>query len=372
MTSRTGVGNYVARLVEHIAAEYPDDVQLVGYYYNFLGRKSPPTTPKAANIHYKPILFLPGPIVNLLRRFHIEVPIEMLVWTRADFIIYPNYLGHPSLFRTPNAPVIHDLVYLDFPEYGSSKSVKDLTDFVPKSLRRASFILTVSEFSKQRIIEKYQVAADKIVTTFIPPSEPIPVSDSEAQQSLTKQGITKPYLFFIGTMEPRKNIPNLLEAYKLLPQPLRDKYSLVLAGKIDWKYESTKSKIESTQSEGYDVHYLGFIDDATRSALYQSSSLLVWPSSYEGFGMPILEALSYGVPCAVSDIPVFHEVGQDAVTYFDQSDPAAIATAIVESLETQHNSEQLKSYVESRPSWADVSRKVVDRIRKTLNKDSSE
>jgi alpha-1,3-rhamnosyl/mannosyltransferase len=170
-------------------------------------------------------------------------------------------------------------------------------------------------------------------------------------------------------MEPRKNIVSLLDAYTLLSEEARHTYSLVLAGKIDWKYQETKAKLESLQASGYDIHYLGYVDDEQQAALYQGASLFVLPSHYEGFGMQILETLSYGVPCAVSDIPVFHEVGGDAVTYFDQNDPTKIASAIDKSLSSSHDAEMFKTYVQGRPSWSEVSRSVLERIRQACKKD---
>jgi alpha-1,3-rhamnosyl/mannosyltransferase len=369
MTQRTGVGHYTARLVENLAAEGKDDTELIGFYYNFFGRKIPPSSPRAKNLHYRPILFLPGPFVNLLRRFGIEIPVELLALTRADFVLFPNFLSHPSLFKTPSAPVIHDIAFLDFPQFGSDKAVRDLTRFVPKTLKRSKFVITVSEFSKRRISETYNVPSDSIITTFIPPQ---PQQDTQAErrtQLLDALSITKPYVFFMGTLEPRKNIVSLLDAYTLLSEDARHKYSLVLAGKLDWKYQDTKAKLESLQASGYDIHYLGYVDDEQQAALYQGASLFVLPSRYEGFGMQILETLSYGVPCAVSDIPVFHEVGGDAVTYFDQNDPVAIASAIDKSLNSPHDAEMLRDYVKGRPGWSEVSRNVLEHIRQACGKD---
>jgi alpha-1,3-rhamnosyl/mannosyltransferase len=369
ITQRTGVGHYTARLVENLAAEGKDDIELIGYYYNFFGRKKTPLSPVSNNLRYRPILCIPGPLVNLLRRFGIEIPVELLTLTRADFVLYPNFLSHPSLFKTPSAPVIHDIAYLDFPQFGSDKAVRDLTRFVPKTLKRAKFVITVSEFSKKRITETYHLPENKVITTFIPPQPPLLLQPERRIELLEAQNITKPYIFFIGTMEPRKNIVSLLDAYTLLSEEARHTYSLVLAGKIDWKYQETKAKLESLQASGYDIHYLGYVDDEQQAALYQGASLFVLPSHYEGFGMQILETLSYGVPCAVSDIPVFHEVGGDAVTYFDQNDPTKIASAIDKSLSSSHDAEMFKTYVQGRPSWSEVSRSVLERIRQACKKD---
>ncbi len=364
MGQRTGVGNYTAGLIESLAAARPD-VAFVGYYYNFLGRKQPPATPIASNISYRPILAFPGPLVNLLRRLQVEVPIELLTGTwSADFILYPNYLSQPSLRQTPNAPVIHDLVYYDHPEYGSNKSVRDLTRFVPKALSRSSFVITVSEDSRRRIADVYNINPAGIITTFIPPKPILTITNPAAV--IAQQGITKPYLLFIGTLEPRKNIVGMLEAYTKLPDALRHEYSLVLAGKIDWKYQETKAKLESLQNDGYDIHYLGYVDDDLRAALYQQARLLVMTSHYEGFGMQTLEALQYGIPCAVSDIAILREVGGDMVDYFDQNDTADIAKVVADCLSrTPPPADKLKQYVLSQPSWDDVAQTVLRQIEST-------
>ncbi len=371
MAQKTGVGHYTEGLIRSMAAAQPD-TRFIGYFYNFFGRKQPPASPRASNISYKPIYHLPGPAVNLLRRFGIEVPIEVLTGVHADFILYPNFLGQPSLFGTPNAPVIHDLVYYDHPEYGSDKSVRDLTRFVPKTLRRASFVITVSEFTKQRTMDVYHVPSDTFVKTFIPPTPIRLLADERVGEIITEQGITKPYVLFVGTMEPRKNIPNLLEAYTLLPGHLRQSHSLVLAGKIDWKYQETKAKLEGLQAGGYDIHYLGYVDDDTRAALYQGARLFAMAPHYEGFGMQTLEAMQYGVQCAVSDIPVLREVGGEATVYFDQEDPQSIAAVITACLDNPPpDPSLLREYVASQPDWEAVGKLVLTKIDQAVNERST-
>jgi len=364
MGQPTGVGYYTAGLIAALAKANPKS-QFVGYYYNFLGRKPAPASPVAANIHYKPILHFPGPLVNALRRLHVQVPIELLTLRRADFVLYPNFLSQPSLFGTPNAPVIHDLMFHDHPEYGSDKAVRDLQQFVPSTLRRARFILTVSEFTKSRVIDTYNQPAERIVSTFIPPVAITTVRETVAQSILKKHKLTKPYMLFVGTLEPRKNLINLLEAYCLLPEPLRQQYSLVLAGKMDWKYQETKQKLESLQAEGYDVHYLGYIDNDTRAALYQGARLTILAAHYEGFGMQILESLQYGVPCVVSDIPVLHEVGGERIDYFDQTDPLAMSQAIETALnKPRPDAQALQAYVAQKPSWRAIAHLVTEEIER--------
>lgn len=364
---KTGTGYYTSQLVSHMAAQYPNEVRLIGYYHNFLYRKTPITSPSADNIHYRTVGFFPGQIVNLLRRLHLSVPIELLTFVHADFILFPNYLGSPSLFKTPSAPVIHDLTFIDHPESMSDKNQRDLTKFVLNMIKRASFVITVSEFSKKRIVEIFAVGKDEILVTHIPPQLPVPLSEQEAAELLLKEGVKKPYILSLGTIEPRKNLLRLMEAYVSLPQSTRKRVALVIAGKVDWKYAETKQRLSALQAAGYDITYLGYVDDTLRAALYKRAALFVSSSYYEGFGMPILEALSYDTPCAVSDIPVFREVAADAVVYFDPYSVESMARVIERelgprpSIDSQTRKKRLDRF-----SWDQVCQALYNRVAATV------
>jgi alpha-1,3-rhamnosyl/mannosyltransferase len=323
---KTGVGYYTDLLVRELAKQHPE-TEFVGYYHNFLYRKKIPPLPVASNIRYRRVAFMPGQIVNLLRRFHILLPIELLTFTRANFILYPNFFGLSSLFRTPSASVIHDLTFVDLPEYVAPKNLSDLTRFIPAQIRRSSFIITVSEFSKQRINEAFGVPLSDIVVTPIPPETP-ELRDAGAERSiLEKLGIASKYILTLGTIEPRKNVPNMIEAYSQLPQEIQQEYTFVIAGGIGWNCKWEVALLEQVKQESRNILHTGYVTHEERSALYQGAALFTWATFYEGFGMPVLEAMSYGLPCALSDIPVLKEAAADSALYFDQTKPASIAKA---------------------------------------------
>jgi glycosyltransferase involved in cell wall biosynthesis len=327
---KTGVAYYTEQLVGALANEYPEDLELVGFYYNFLGRRDSSHLMRTKNLRYNHFSLIPSKVIFQLRRFGIECPIELLASNRGDFILYDNFIGHPSLFKTPSAPVIHDLTYIDLPNYVSGKLRHDLVRFMPKTIKRARFVITVSEFSKKRVMEVYNLPADKVVVTPIPPQTPHIRDAIAVQTELQKMGITKPYILFLGTVEPRKNIPNLIDAYLQLPPAIRDTYNLVIAGMIGWNCEKEVAKLKETENQG--VIHLGYVSDDQRAALYQQASLFAHASFYEGFGMPVLEAMSYGVPCAISDIPIYRETADGAAAFFNQDDPASISTTLAELL----------------------------------------
>lgn len=368
LVNKTGVAYYTERLVTEMAKHHPD-VTFVGFYYNFLGRRDSSHLPRAKNLSYTGASIIPSKVVFQLRRWGIEIPVEFLALQRADFILYPNILGYPSLFRTPSAPVVHDLTYLDLPEYVSAKLRSDLVRFVPKQIKRSTFVGTVSEFSKQRISTVYDIPKERIVVTPIPPLPAKAYGQNAVQKKLHKLGVFKPFILFVGTVEPRKNIPNLIDAYAKLPESLRKKYALVLGGGIGWNCDIEIRKLQEAKEQGLDVLHLGYIDDEAKDILYQEADLFVTASHYEGFGMPTLEAMAYGTPCAISDIPIFHEVAGDTAIYFNQDNADDISRTLQELLQDEKKRLALGEQGRARAatySWTTVANTMYQAIKKSV------
>jgi glycosyltransferase involved in cell wall biosynthesis len=364
IVEQTGIAFYTERLAVNLAKNYPE-MQLQGFYYNFLGRRDTSHMPRLSNLTYMGASIIPSKIVYQLRRWGIEFPIETLSLTRADFILYPNILGYPSLFGTPSACVIHDLTYIDLPEYVSAKLRSDLVRFVPKQIKRSKFIITVSAFTKQRIVDYYGVDPKNIVVTPIPPEPARAIPAKQCQAMLHDLGVTKPYILFVGTIEPRKNITNLINAFLAMPKLLQQEYQLVIAGRIGWNCEREVARLQEVTGNGSNIIHLGYVTNETKDVLYQSAVLFSSASHYEGFGMPVLEAMNHGIPCALSNIPVFTEVADDAAEYFDQDDPQAIATVLANVLQDDAKRAQLSkkalAHVASY-NWERVAASVHDAI----------
>jgi alpha-1,3-rhamnosyl/mannosyltransferase len=366
---RTGVGYYTAGVIQALADQYPD-MELVGYYYNFLGRKPRPSEPTAPNIVYKPIYAFPGPAVNLLRRLHILLPVELLTFTKADFIFYPNFLGLASLFKTPSANVVHDLTYVDLPEYVARKNLSDLQHFIPDNIRRANFLVTVSAFGKRRMHEELGVADHAILVTPIPPSPPKQLPKRELEHILRDElHIPGKYFLTLSTVEPRKNVLGMFDAFLGLPEALQKEYTLVVTGAIGWNCEAEVARLAELKKSGKNVVHLGYVTDVQKAALYQDATFYTSASHYEGFGMTPLEAMSYGTPCALSDIPVFKEVAGNAVLYFDKDKPEAIAAAWQRLLRDAELRKRLGTAGQRQAAsfkWSDVAESLYNRITKTL------
>lgn len=323
---KTGVGYYVQHLITSLGKNYGKDIDLTGYYFDFLGRNRK-RTPDIPNVSFIKIQYTPGKLLSLYRRFRLQPPLELFVRKEAGLIFHTNYVSLPSLRKRKTALAVYDLSFLDHPEYLGAVNLAYLRRFCPPSIRRADIIVTISEFTKERLLHHFPDLKAEIVITPIPPADG--GNATELPPRLIDMGIVpRHFILYLGTVEPRKNLQNLVKAYALLPEKVRAEYSLVIAGGRGWKDEGILSEIKARQAEGCNIIQTGYISDEEKSALYSNGACFVLPSHYEGFGMPILEAMQYGLPAAVSDIPVFHEVAGKAAVYFDKDQPADIASKV--------------------------------------------
>lgn len=323
--NKTGIGIYSTELLRSLAEVGDESVHIYAYYFNFLGRKRI-QMPAASNITYKKVVLYPGALVNLLRRLGIELPVEFFTKKAGDFVIFPNYLTHPSLFGAKIIPIVHDLTHVLFPQYMSAKNQADLEKFVPKSLARSKVLITISKSTKNDILKTYKYDKPILIT-------PIPFNKYSGDfftldKLMTKYKIKKDYILFVGTLEPRKNLMILLKAFEINNE-LSKKFSLVLCGGVDWKYEETLNKIVQLVEKGISIATTGYVDEKTKNSLYKNCAVFTMPSQYEGFGMPIIEASEYKAPLALSDIPVFHEVAGSSAIYFNQNSAGDIAAALL-------------------------------------------
>jgi glycosyltransferase involved in cell wall biosynthesis len=364
---KTGVGYLEEMLIVNLAKNYPKELKLTGYYYDFLGKKQP-QLPTTSNLSFKPIKLYPGKVTNLLRRYSINLPFEFLAKSKGDLGLFLNFLSQPSVFGQPTVPFIHDLSHIYYPAFASDRNRRDLERFIPKTLKRSKAVMTNSEFTKQTIVKEFKYPASQILVVPIPPKDPDATAKSRVDATKKKFGINKPYILFVSTLEPRKNLTNLLDAYQH-NQNLRQNYSLILVGGTDWKYADTVNKIQELQEKGLDIIQTGYVTDAEKNTLYAGASVFVFPSHFEGFGMPILEAFSYGVPVCCSDIPVFHEVAGDAAAYFNKDKPDSIAKTVESVLKDKLKTQQLivKGKRQLRLfSWDGISKDVYEFITKVV------
>jgi len=228
--------------------------------------------------------------------------------------------------RTKIITHIHDVSFCAYPELIGWSDRFFLALLIPRSLRRAQLIIAPSRFTKDEIIKYYRIPEEKIAVIhngigeeFLEKIE----RDTEKENALRKKyGLPEHFIISVGTLQPRKNIPFLIDAFALLQKRLPE-MKLVLVGNKDAHHTdmNIEGMIVSRGVEG-NVFFPGYVDKGDLPAVIRLAEVFAFPSLYEGFGIPLLEAMSQSVPIASSDIPSLREIGGEAVVYFD---PASIA-----------------------------------------------
>ena len=357
--NKTGVGNFTYRLLESLAQSNTDNLVITAYYFNFLGLKPTPDLPQHNNITYVPVRFLPTKLLSILHRLTIQLPLEFFLgFRRFDFMIFPNFVAIPSIRKTPYAVAVHDLSFEDVPNFLTDGNRSYLQRFVKRSVRRSRLVLTISEFTKERIGHYYGPDAENRTIVL-----PVPYEKKQTKGPISKQisNIAQsPYLLYVGTIEPRKNIENLIYGFAKMPEAYRKKYQLVLAGGLGWKSEKVLAAIDETKAD-ITVVQTGYISDQDRDYLYKNANLVCMLSHYEGFGMPVLEAAHYNKPLLLSSIPVFHEVAGDAVTYCNKDNPVAIAAGLEKALKRPNPTYSAMDW-----TWDENASAVMQAIRATM------
>ena len=280
---------------------------------------------------------------NPMRRALGRMALPALRWARClpyrDHVFHnPNYALPP--FPGKSVSTLHDLSVLRHPEFHPEERVRHLAGLFPTIVKRADLLLTDSEFSRREILDCLKVDPERVLAIplgvdagFLAP--PSPSSTTLERHGLRPQG----YVLSIGTIEPRKNLLRLIEAYETLPAPLRQECPLVLAGSEGWKSSEIHQKIREAERSGW-LRYLSFVAEEDLVPLYGGARLFVCVSLYEGFGLPVLEAMASGTPVIASDAASLPEVIGDAGRLVDPTRTEAIRTALLETLEDES---QLKS-----------------------------
>lgn len=363
--NKSGVGHYVEGLMSGLVNAQNNNLTIVGYYFNFM-KFNKEKLPNNKNINLHRIWLMPGKLISLCRRFGFQPYLEFFVKTNVDYIIFTNYVSLPLLNKkVKKILVIYDLGFRDYPNYIQDVNLAYLNRFCPPSIKSADLIITISEFTKSRINHYFPGLKAPIIVTAIPPSgKPAKPSPGSLDVAHIKTGR---YIFYIGTIEPRKNIQNLIKAYSLLDKALRDNYSLVIAGGQGWKNEEIWKDINKYKGLGFNIITTGYVDNYEKAYLYKNAACFVLASHYEGFGMPILEAVQHKIPVAVSDLPVFREIIDDAALYFNKDSALDIAQKI-KILLTNGRTRQIlikKGQMQLRKySWEDNVKKIINEIER--------
>ena len=271
-------------------------------------------------------------IAARLYRFYATSVCGFLLGKKSDSLFHsPNF--HLPAFSGKSIVTIHDLSYLLLPDFHPKARIDWMKRLVPAALARSSHIICVSESTKRDLIRCYDVDPEKISVTYLGVNDDFRPRDRETiSPTLEAYGLSPDrYLLCVSTIEPRKNIETLINAYLQLSLSLRREYPLVLVGGFGWNYESLKSEISCLPQEG--VKHLGFVPQRDLPVLYNGARCLVYPSFYEGFGLPVLEAQASGTAVITSDIASIPEVASEEALLIFPEDGQALKGALVRAIE---------------------------------------
>ncbi len=269
-------------------------------------------------------------MARLWHRLRLPVPVE-LVTGRLDVFYSPDFVLPPTRRATRTLLTVHDFSFIHCPEAFVPSLRRYLERVVPRSIGRADLVLADSAYTRRDIISllgvppaRVQVLYSGVAPRFCPQPRP-----GERERLRTRYGVDvedRPYVLSVGTLQPRKNYVRLIRAFATLEPGTR----LLIAGGRGWLYRDILTEAERHADR---VGILGFVDDADLPALYRHAALFVFPSLYEGFGLPVLEAMACGVPVVCSNASSLPEVAGEAALLVDPHDSDGLARAMARALE---------------------------------------
>lgn len=270
--------------------------------------------------------FSPLTMTRLWHRLRVPLPVETFTG-RQHLFFATDFALPPTLPFTRTAVFIHDLTYIRVPDAAVPSLVAYLGAVVPRAVRRADVVIVNSEATKRDIIDVYGTPADKIVPVQFGVHPRFAQSNVPFEQLRTRYTLPEtPYIFAVGTIQPRKNYARLVEALGLLRASGVDA-TLVIAGGKGWLDSPIYAAVREAKLEQY-VTFLGYVDDADLPALYTHAAAFAMPSLYEGFGLPVLEAMACGTPVVTSTVSSLPEAAGDAALLVDPYDTIALADAL--------------------------------------------
>jgi glycosyltransferase involved in cell wall biosynthesis len=313
---RTGVGRYVEHLLGELATTGADELTATAFTLRGAGGL-PLVVPPAVAVRHRPVP------ARLLREMWARVEAPPVEWLAgpADVFHGTNFVL-PPLRRAAGVVTVHDLSYLRTPRTVEAESLR-YRALVPRSLRRAAVVCAPSRAVADEVLAEYGLAEDRVAVTPLGVDEPWLRAEPPAPGWLAAHRLPERYLLFVGSLEPRKGLPTLLDAYRDLRAGDADIPPLVLVGPAGWGAAPDLGGVPPGS-----VLTPGYLDISSLRGAVAGAACLAFPSVYEGFGLPPLEALACGTPVVASDLPATREVLGGQAVLVPAGDPAALAHAL--------------------------------------------
>ena len=365
--NRTGVGEYAFQLLKAIF-----EIDNKNNYYLFFNTSSkefqPPTfnKPNVFQVRFKypniffnfSSLFFSAPKIDLLLKKHFK-------FEKIDYFFSPN-LNFTSLSKeVKHILTIHDLTFELLPHFITLK--QRLWHFLLRAknqCQKAFQITTPSENTKRDIIYNYGIEANKIKSIFLGLPTHKENNGLDSDNDLAKD-LPENYLLYLGTLEPRKNIISIIKAFESVAPTLKIKYELVIAGAPGWKYKSILQSLKNSPLKNQ-IRLLGYINEGSKNILYKNAKLFIYPSFYEGFGLPVLEAMHFGVPVITSNRSSLSELADGSCHLVNPHRPEEIALGMERILNDVNYAESLRIKGKNRAqnfSWQNAAIKWLELLK---------
>ena len=322
----TGVGQYSHSLARCLAATGELDIQ---FFYAAIWSREIRTKPVKEIGALKKIIkkYVPHPyrFSRAVQGWRFGMGTRRF---RPQIYHEPNFL--PFKFDGPTVITAHDLSWIRYPETHPDERVVVMNELFPRALERADHVLTDASYVRQEIIEEFGVAPERITSVPLGSREIFrPRSAEQCRQVLQERGLDyRGFVLCVGTLEPRKNLELVIRAYSALPERFRRRRPLVMVGMRGWLTSNVESLMQPMVASG-EIRPLGFTSDEDLAVLYAAALTLVYPSLYEGFGLPPLEAMASGTPVIVSDRSTLPEVVGAAGVQIAADDEAGLREALL-------------------------------------------
>ncbi len=318
---RAGIGRYARSLIRALARLDHENA-----YVLLSAGKEADGEPWPANFSLRTLPLTDRHLSILWQKLRLPLPVEWLTG-RLDLFHSPDFVL-PPVRRARTVVTIHDLSFLRLPDCSSPALLEYLMSAVPRSVARADIILADSQSTQQDLVDLMGVSAERIRVVYPAVDETFMRSDQAGVMAVrARHQIDGPYILSLGTLQPRKNYVRLIEAFQMLKQTSGIPHRLVIGGGPGWLYEPIYETIERLGLQNQ-VQMLGYVDESDLPALYTGADVFCFPSLYEGFGIPVLEAMACGTPVVASNTSSLPEAAGDAALLVSPTDTDALADAL--------------------------------------------
>jgi glycosyltransferase involved in cell wall biosynthesis len=319
-----GIGRFVRNLFREVTRLDLENQYVMIHATPNPGRVA--TIPDGPNVAEKQLRFRERTMTALWHRLHMPIPVDLLTG-RLDLFHAPDFIL-PPLQKGISILTVHDLAFLIHPECADDRLLLFLERAVPRSCERADYIVTDSENTRNDVICLLDADPSRV---FVVPGGVdaafTPASEEAIADVRRRYNVWKPYVLAVGVIEPRKNLPRLIDAYARFRLRSGMEHQLVLAGGKGWKWEET---FRTAEQCGFvdDIVFTGYVPDQYLSALYSGADVFALPSLYEGFGLPVLEAMACGTAVVCSDTSSLPEFAANAAILVSPDDTNAMADGL--------------------------------------------